>query len=212
MRNSAVPMSPESADIRAIIVFGVAGVGKTSVARRLAEHLGFAFADADDHHDDLRIAQMSAGIPLTDEDRWDWLRRLRALIDEAADRGQPIVLACSALKAAYREVLDAGEGTTLFVELSLPERMLEQRIAAREGHFMPASLLHSQLEAFEPLTEGERARGSFAVSAVPGVDAIVDATAARIGGTAVMTRPRELGAPGSVVGRAPAAESGVGGR
>lgn len=170
----------------AIVVFGVAGVGKTSVAKRLAERLGFAFADADDYHDSLRIAQMSAGIPLEDEDRWDWLRRLRAMIEESAERGEPIVLACSALKAAYRRVLSGEDGATLFVQLTLPERMLKQRIAAREDHFMPASLLGSQLEAFEPLTAAEQALGSFAVSAAPDVDAIVSDIAARIDGSAVV--------------------------
>lgn len=181
-----MPAENHGSALHAIVVFGVAGVGKTSVARRLAEHLGFAFVDADDYHDAVRIAQMSAGIPLRDEDRWDWLGRLRAMIDESAERGRPVVLACSALKSSYREVLRGGGDATVFVQLTLPEQMLEQRMAAREDHFMPASLLPSQLEAFEPLTADEQALGSFAVSAAPSVEAIVADIAARIDGSAVV--------------------------
>ncbi|MGF2948685.1 gluconokinase [Microbacterium alcoholitolerans] len=159
---------------RAVVVFGVAGVGKTSAARRLAERMGAAFADADDYHDRRLIAQMSAGIPLEDEDRWEWLWRLRGLTDAALQRGESIVLACSALKTAYRDILRGDGADTIFVELALPRVALQRRIAARTGHFMPASMLDSQLMSFEPLTEAERAGGSFVVSAASGVDDVAD--------------------------------------
>lgn len=156
-----------------VVVFGVAGIGKTTIAERLAVELDARFADADDYHDPRNVARMSAGIPLEDEDRWEWLQRIRAVLDASAERVEPIVLACSALKESYRNVLRINATRVLFIELVLDRSVLERRIAARRDHFMPATMLDSQLSSFEPLSDAERASGSFSVSAEPPVDVIV---------------------------------------
>jgi gluconokinase len=135
-----------------IVVMGVAGSGKTTVGSALGAALGWRFADADDYHDPASVAKMARGEPLTDGDRGPWLDRLHALIADALVRGTRLVLACSALKASYRERLagpDAGERVR-FVFLAGSPTLFRARLEERRGHYMHASMLDSQVDALEP--------------------------------------------------------------
>lgn len=135
---------------RVIVVMGVSGSGKTVVGRRLAVAIGSRFYDADDLHPPENVARMRAGTPLTDADREPWLVRLGALVDDTlADEGPGIVLACSALKRAYRHRLRVDDPRVRLVHLAGPEPVIRARIEARTDHYMPASLLPSQLAALE---------------------------------------------------------------
>jgi gluconokinase len=136
-----------------IILMGVSGVGKTTVGVRLAAALGWRFRDADDFHAPESIAKMAAGIPLTDEDRAPWLARLRELIRSALETGEDVVLACSALKKAYRERLTVDPTRERWVALWAPRDVIAQRLAARRGHYMPPTLLDSQLATLERAEE-----------------------------------------------------------
>jgi len=144
--------APRVARPRALVVMGPAGAGKTTVGQALAARLGIPFVDADDHHDDVAVARMREGHPLTDAERAPWLARLNALIAETLARGDSLVLACSALKRAYRAALipeSALPGAVRFVYLRVPRAELGERLTSRVGHYMPAALLDSQLEALE---------------------------------------------------------------
>ncbi|WP_183755985.1 MULTISPECIES: gluconokinase [unclassified Rhizobium] len=133
-----------------LVVMGVSGCGKTSVGKLLAYDLGYLFIEGDSKHSDASIEKMSNGIPLTDEDRLPWLMSLGR--EMAANR--QVVVSCSALKRSYRDVLRNGAGTPLsFVFLHGGTKTLAARIAARNEHFMPLSLLESQLETLEPPTD-----------------------------------------------------------
>jgi gluconokinase len=132
-----------------IIVMGVTGAGKTTVGRRLAETLGWRFHDADDFHPEANKAKMNAGVPLTDDDRWPWLRALRAVIEQALADGAGAVVTCSALKRAYRDVLSGGLDGVRYVHLTGDSRILAKRLAGRRGHFMNPALLDSQLATLE---------------------------------------------------------------
>jgi gluconokinase len=132
-----------------VIMMGVAGSGKTTVGRALATRLGWSFADADDYHLPASIAKMHAGIPLTDADRAPWLVALRRLIARAIDRRENLVLACSALKQSYRDVLEDGLHPVRLVYLKADEAALRARLEHRPGHFAGANLLVSQLATFE---------------------------------------------------------------
>jgi gluconokinase len=132
-----------------LVLMGVSGSGKTTVGKVLAQSLGWTFVDADDYHPAANVAKMHQGIPLTDDDRRPWLQALRRVVDEACTRGENLVLACSALKHAYQEYLHA-DPCVHYVYLSGSEELIQQRIAARKGHFMDPHLLHSQFETLEP--------------------------------------------------------------
>jgi gluconokinase len=132
-----------------VIVMGVSGSGKTTVGKRLAAALGYEFRDADDFHPPGNLAKMAAGIALTDEDRWPWLERLRELLRSALEAGEDVVLACSALRRVYRERLSVDEARERWVYLRAPRELIAQRLAARRGHFMPPTLLDSQLATLE---------------------------------------------------------------
>jgi carbohydrate kinase (thermoresistant glucokinase family) len=143
-----------------IVVMGVSGCGKSSVGIALAETLGARFIDGDDLHPAANKAKMSAGIPLDDSDRWPWLDLVsKALAEEVVETSggsfTGTVVACSALKRAYRERILAGAPNTFFVHLDGSREILEKRLGARSGHFMPASLLDSQLATLEPLGADE---------------------------------------------------------
>ena len=129
---------------------GVSGVGKTTIGEALAHELGWRFIDADEFHTRENVAKMAAGIALTDEDRWPWLDRLNAELRAAEARGQSAVLACSALKEAYRKRLTAGVGRFTIVFLHGRFELIRERLAARRGHYMPARLLESQFATLEP--------------------------------------------------------------
>ncbi|MGQ3212063.1 MAG: gluconokinase [Shinella sp.] len=135
---------------RAIVIMGVSGCGKTSVAEGLAAALSAAFIEGDSLHPAANVEKMSKGIPLTDDDRWPWLDTIgRAMADTLHD-GKSVVVSCSALKAVYRDRLrQAAGGALAFVFLKGSRALLMARMAARRGHFMPASLLDSQLATLE---------------------------------------------------------------
>jgi gluconokinase len=132
-----------------VIVMGVTGVGKTTVGRLLAAELGAEFLDADDYHPPANVAKMKAGKPLDDVDRAPWLVRLNAVLREHAREGRSVVLACSALKVAYRTVLVDGLADARFVFLHGSRALLAERLAARRGHYMNPALLDSQLATLE---------------------------------------------------------------
>lgn len=142
-------------EIQHLVVMGVSGSGKTTVAQILAERLGWPFAEADDHHPEANVAKMAAGTPLTDEDRWPWLRIMRDWLTEQATAGRSTVITCSALKVAYRDVLREAEGRVRFVHLAADADVIGERLETRSGHFMPPSLLPSQFGTLEPLAEHE---------------------------------------------------------
>lgn len=130
-----------------IVVMGVSGAGKSTVGTRIAERLGLSFRDADEFHPPANVAKMSRGQPLTDEDRAPWLAAIGAHL--AAHRGRGCVVTCSALKRAYRDVLREAAPETRFVFLNGPVELVAARQAARQGHFMPASLVASQFATLE---------------------------------------------------------------
>lgn len=129
-------------------MMGVAGSGKTTIGRHLAEDLGWAFYDADDFHPASNVDKMSRGIPLNDADRLPWLETLRDLVRDCLERGESAVLACSALKASYREYLLTDERIKL-VYLKGDHALIEERLRSRHGHFMRPEMLDSQFAALE---------------------------------------------------------------
>jgi len=140
-----------------IIVAGVAGSGKTTVGAMLAGRLHWRFADGDDFHPAANIDKMRAGIPLTDEDRLPWLHSIAAWMDERIAHDESAVICCSALKRSYRDILLDDRPETRLVFLVVQPEVLARRLAARHGHFFPAQLLSSQLDALEPPQPDERA-------------------------------------------------------
>lgn len=165
----------------AVVTMGVCGSGKTTVGERLAERFGVAFRDADEFHPPANVEKMSAGVPLTDDDRLPWLDAVGAAIRDAAP-ASPVVVSCSALKRAYRERIKAIAGRPVdFVFLTGPRDTLRRRMDGRKGHFMPASLLDSQLATLEPPGPDERA---MAVSIEPPVEEIVETVLGALGGAA----------------------------
>lgn len=139
-----------------IVVMGVSGSGKSTIAAALAARVGGTFLDADDFHPPANVAKMRAGVPLTDEDRMPWLAQVADAAVAAEQRNGPAVVACSALRRIYRDALRAVSPGTFFVQLDGSAELLAQRIGARTDHFMPASLLDSQLALLEPLGADER--------------------------------------------------------
>ena len=128
---------------------GVSGSGKTTVAKLFAEKTGAVFYEGDDFHPPANIAKMHAGIPLTDEDRAQWLQALREVIVRSLANNELAAITCSALKAKYREQLQGGDARVRFVFLTGPYELIEERLKKRTGHFMPPALLASQFAALE---------------------------------------------------------------
>jgi gluconokinase len=139
-----------------IIVMGVSGVGKTTIGQALAARIDARFAEGDSYHPAENVEKMRSGQPLSDDDRWPWLDQLRAEIDGWLQDDRPVVLTCSALKARYRARLRPntesvpGAGGVRFIYLEADRDLIEARLSARKGHYMPASLLDSQLATLEP--------------------------------------------------------------
>lgn len=158
-----------------IILMGVSGAGKTTVGKRLAEALRWRFLEGDDFHPPENVAKMAAGISLTDEDRLPWLERLRELITETLARGENAVLACSALKRSYRQFLTVDPAQVRWVYLWAPREVIASRLAARTGHFMPLTLLGSQLETLETPED------ALQVDVTPSPDEVVAAIRTRLG-------------------------------
>jgi gluconokinase len=137
-----------------LVVMGVSGCGKSTVARELADRLGWPFAEGDDYHPQANLDKMAGGRPLMDEDRWPWLHILADWTAEHHARGESTVLTCSALRRVYRDILRTGGDGTFFVHLHGDKNLLMERMQGRE-HFMPPSLLESQLDTLEPLGADE---------------------------------------------------------
>jgi gluconokinase len=133
-----------------LIFMGVSGSGKTTVGTLFAKKAGATFYEGDEFHPPENIAKMRRGIPLTDADRAKWLQALRNIITRSLDQGRSMVMACSALKAAYRDLLKGGDARVQFVHLTGPQAVIEERLKTRRNHFMPPTLLDSQLATLEP--------------------------------------------------------------
>jgi gluconokinase len=155
----------------ALIVMGVSGSGKSTIADRLARRLGWRYEDGDAFHPASNVAKMSVGQPLTDEDRWPWLQAIANEIDRVCAASERAVVACSALKRTYRDVLVHGRNDVRIVFLKGTQELIASRLAARKKHFMPAGLLASQFKTLEPPAPDET---PVTVSIDASVDAIVD--------------------------------------
>jgi gluconokinase len=161
-----------------IVLMGVSASGKSTVMAHLRNRLDWRSAEADEFHPAANIAKMSSGQPLNDDDRWPWLRALAAWIGAREAAGESCVITCSALKRSYRDLLRDGHPSVRFVQLSASIDVLQRRIAQRRGHYMPSSLLASQLETLEPLQPDEP---GIVVSSELTPDQIVDAIVASLG-------------------------------
>jgi gluconokinase len=155
----------------ALILMGVSGSGKTTIGERLAARMSWRYEDADTFHPASNVAKMSAGQPLTDDDRWPWLKAIAAEIDRACAAGERVVIGCSALRRAYRDVLVHGRDDVRFIYLDGTQALIADRLGQRKGHFMPPGLLASQFQTLEPPTPDERA---VTVSIDAQVEVIVD--------------------------------------
>ncbi|THD71492.1 MAG: gluconokinase [Bradyrhizobium sp.] len=157
---------------------GVSGSGKSTIAERLAQRLRWTYEDGDRFHPASNVAKMSAGQPLTDEDRWPWLRAIADEIDRVCKAGEHAVIACSALKRTYRDVLVHGRTDVRIIYLEGTEPLIAKRLAERKGHFMPPGLLASQFKTLEPPDSREN---PVTVSIDAPVDAIVDNIIGQLG-------------------------------
>ncbi|WP_115510008.1 gluconokinase [Xanthomonas arboricola] len=154
--DTAAPATPASASPLAIVVMGVSGSGKTTIAQALAAHYGYRFLDADDYHSVAARAQMAAGQPLTDAMRLPWVELLAATLRDCVQAGESVVLAFSGLRGTHRQLLRRSGIPIRFVFLHAAPHVIAARLSARAGHFMPASLLDSQLQTLElPLEEAD---------------------------------------------------------
>jgi len=173
-------MSPEveQNNVSVIVVMGVSGAGKSTIAALLAARLGWTYEDADWFHPPANLEKMHAGKPLTDEDRWPWLEAIAAWIDATRQQGGHGVIACSALKRAYRDILVGNRRDVCIVYLTGERELIARRSALRHGHFMPASLLDSQFAALQEPREDER---PIVVSIDTQPHAIADTVIARLG-------------------------------
>ena len=138
-----------------IVVSGPSGSGKTTIAVALAARMGWEFGEGDDFHPAENVARMRAGIPLDDEARRPWLALIAKWIGEHEAAGRSCVVTCSALKRSYRDQLRDGHPSVWFAQLTVPEDVLAERVGARKGHYMPPSLVHSQIAILEPLDDDE---------------------------------------------------------
>jgi gluconokinase len=157
---------------------GVSGSGKSTIAEALAWRLGWTFEDGDVFHPPANVAKMHAGHPLTDEDRWPWLRAIADEIDRVCRAGRHVIIACSALKRAYRNILVHGRGDVRIVFLDGSEALIASRLAGRKDHFMPPRLLASQFATLERPRPDERV---ITVSIDAPVETLVDDILAALG-------------------------------
>jgi gluconokinase len=185
-----------------VVLIGVSGSGKTAVGSALAVRLGWRFTDADDLHPPANIAKMSAGVPLTDEDRRPWLAEVARQLASA----RHAVAACSALRRSYRDAIASAVPGTIFVHLAVPAATLAARMRARGSHFMPVSLLDSQLATFEPMGPDE---AGLVIDASRDLDAVVAELSGLLTGPA-RARPGPAGSAGRP-GPLPAVASGAAG-
>lgn len=142
--------------VKHFVIMGICGCGKTTAAQAVQQHLQCAYAEGDDFHTQTNRDKMGAGIPLTDEDRQPWLENLRDWMSgQAAAGAQHSVVTCSALKKQYRDILRAAKGEVYFIHLAPPVEINRERMAARQGHYMKANMVDSQLAILEPLQAEE---------------------------------------------------------
>jgi len=167
-----------SDDTAVLVVMGVSGCGKSTIASMLAHRLGWIYEDGDWFHPKSNIEKMHPGEPLTDEDRWPWLQGIAAWIDATRREGNHGVVACSALKRAYRDILIGPRRDVRIVYLKGDRDLIAQRVAARADHFMPPELLDSQFKALEEPTADER---PIVVSIAPHPSEIVETIVQRLG-------------------------------
>jgi gluconokinase len=160
-----------------IVVMGVSGSGKSTVAEGLVQRLGWQFAEGDDFHPAANVEKMRAGHPLDDEDRWPWLRTLADWIGEHERAGTSVVVTCSALKRSYRDLLCDGHPSVWFAHVTADAELIRDRLQHRAGHYMPASLLDSQLATLEPLQDDEPGAR---ISGAGAPDAVVDSLLATL--------------------------------
>lgn len=145
----------DTGEVQHLIIMGVSGSGKTTLAQLLDDRLGWPYAEADEFHPQANIDKMSAGIALTDEDRWPWLEAMRDWLTEQTRQGLSTVVTCSALRRTYRDLLRTAEGRVRFVHLTAPPEVIGERLSGRTGHFMPPTLLPSQFATLEALGPDE---------------------------------------------------------
>jgi gluconokinase len=146
---------PGPAGTTSIVVMGVSGSGKSTVAAELVARLGWEFAEGDEFHPAANVEKMRAGHPLDDDDRWPWLRTLADWIGEHERAGRSVIVTCSALKGSYRDLLRDGHPSAWFAQVTADAELIRRRIESRTGHYMPPSLLDSQLATLEPLQPDE---------------------------------------------------------
>ena len=149
-----------------IVVMGVTGTGKSTVMAALADRLGWATAEGDEFHSPANVEKMRAGQPLTDADRWPWLEAIASWIGERELAGESAIVTCSALRRAYRDLLRTRRDSLFFAHLVVPPALIADRLERRRGHYMPSSLLASQLETLEPLGPNEPG-AAFAANRAP---------------------------------------------
>jgi len=162
-----------------LIVMGVSGAGKTKIGEMLAERLHFTFTDGDAFHSAANKEKMHHGIPLTDEDRWPWLKTIRAAIEEKQKAGEAAVFACSSLKRSYRDILRAGDKDVCFVYLKGSREVLAERLGHRTGHLFDPSLLPSQLDTLEEPGDDEAITVSIDLTPEQIVDEVLKQVEAR---------------------------------
>jgi carbohydrate kinase (thermoresistant glucokinase family) len=172
----------QSSAFCALIIMGVSGSGKSTIANALGRKLGWVVEDADQFHPESNVKKMSAGIPLTDDDRWPWLRAIADEIARKRASSTSIIMACSALKRAYRDILVQGHRDTRIVYLRGRKGLIAARLAARKNHFMPPGLLDSQFRTLEEPSRDEH-------PLVVDIDASVDQIADRV--VALLERDRK---------------------
>lgn len=171
-------MSPRRQRLTTIVLMGVAGTGKTTIMSALADRLGWPTLEGDSVHPESNVLKMAAGVPLTDADRAPWLDLIAAWIGRRERERANAIVTCSALRRRYRDRLRRGHPSVWFVHLAAPREAIEARMAGRTGHFMPASLLESQLATLEPLGPDEP---GWAIDALASPAAIGDQIIARLG-------------------------------
>ena len=147
--------SESGPDPDVVVVMGVSGSGKTTLAKGLSTVLGWEFAEGDAFRSEANVAKMHSGVPLTDADRWPWLEAIGAWISDKERRGESAVVTCSALRRAYRDLLRAGRPHVRFLHVTAGSDVIRDRMEHRPGHYMPPSLLPSQLATLEPLAADE---------------------------------------------------------
>jgi len=162
----------------ALVVMGVSGSGKSTIGEKLAQRLGWSYEDGDRFHPASNVAKMSAGQPLTDEDRWPWLQAIANEIDRICEAGEHAVIACSALKRPYRDILVHGRHDVRIIYLQGTQDLIASRLALRKGHFMPPGLLASQFGTLEPPDAGEN---PVTVSIDAPIETIVDDIVRQLG-------------------------------